>query len=179
MLYLIIGIVIVVVLGLAFVNIKNRLVKEELQIKTAFSNAQLVVDRRFKNIQSTVNLMKEHNSELNDTLTKVTQMRTGNTPESYAKADSAMKQVVKQIEITVEKYPEIGDLFDSSAFMQLMAKHDRDVEMSKKLYNHEVEEFNTLILSIPYSFFAKGLKSYDLWEVQEALAKDETIIDFK
>lgn len=181
---LIIIIVLIVVLVITIIGMMNRLMREEQNVFTELNNAKLVVDRRFKNIEATVNLMKSHNSEIAKAYERVTAMRTGVNPDStdageYANLEKELQSVAKSINVQVERYPELGKFFDVDKFQTTMAQHDRDVEMAKKLYNHEVEEYNTLIQTIPYTFFAAGRTKHRYWEVVESQAKDEYIPTFE
>lgn len=186
---LLIIVVVIIILFIAvllwIIGAKNKIMKEEQNVFTEYNNAKLVVDRRFKNLESTVNLMKSHNKAISEAYEKVIAMRNPNTgaesdtnATEYAQMDEMMKDIVKNINVTVERYPELGQLFDANQFSKTMAQHDRDVEMSKKLYNHEVEEFNTLIQKIPYNFFATGKNKHPYWEVKNSEEKDEFIPTF-
>lgn len=73
-----IGIVVVLlIIWVAFwiIGAKNKIMKEEQNIFTEYSNAKLVVDRRFKNLEATVNLMKSHNKQISEAYAKVVEMR--------------------------------------------------------------------------------------------------------
>lgn len=177
-------IVICLLIGLWIISAKNKIMREEQNIFTELNNAKLVVDRRFKNIQATVNLMKAHNSEIAKAYERITAMRSGidtktTDASKYANLDNEMRELTKSINVQVERYPELGQFFDVNKFQTTMAQHDRDVEMAKKLYNHEVEQFNTLILTIPYSLVATGKNKHEYWEVIEAQTKDEYIPSFE
>ena len=174
-------VVIVVFLGIWIISAKNRIMTEEQNVFTELNNAKLVVDRRFKNIEATANLMKSHNVQITSAYEKVVAMRSGanqSNPEDYAAIDKELQNVAKSININVERYPELGKLFDVDKFQVSMAQHDRDVESAKKLYNHEVEQFNTLILTIPYSLVAKNKSQHVYWEVVDSQVKDDYIPTF-
>lgn len=184
MVIIIVLIVIAVILGLWIISAKNRMMREEQNVFTELNNAKLVVDRRFKNIEATVNMMKAHNSEIAKAYERIVGMRAGVKPDSndvegYANLEKELQSVAKSINIQVEQYPELGQFFSVDKFQTTMAQHDRDVEMAKKLYNHEVEEFNTLILTIPYSLIAGGKTKHKYWEVTESETKDDYIPSFE
>lgn len=184
MMVLIILIALAVIIGLWLISAKNRIMREEQNVFTEFNNVKVVVDRRFKNIESTVNLMKSHNSEISKAYERVIAMRSGvqtssNDVEEYAKLEQSLQSVAKSINVQVERYPELGKFFDVDKFQTTMAQHDRDVEMAKKLYNHEVEEFNTIIQTIPYNLVAGGKTMHKYWEIIDSEAKDEYIPSFE
>ncbi len=187
---IVLGVIVVIIVGLILwvIGAKNKIVREEQNVLTEYNNAKVVVDRRFKNLGATINLMKSHNKSIAAAYKDVIAMRSGSPmqmksgeidPEGYAKMDNMMQDIVKNVNVTLERYPELGKMFDADKFAATMAQHDRDVEMAKKLYNHEVEEFNTLILTIPYSFVAGGKTKYNYWEITESESKDEYIPDFE
>ncbi len=179
-------IIVLIIIVIMIISIKNRLVKEEQNIFAEYNNAKVVVDRRFKNLESTVNLMKSHNEAISKAYEKVIEKRNkanakGPNPDdaqAYAEIEQDMKNIVKEVNLTVERYPELGQMFDANKFQTVMTQHDRDVEMSKKLYNKEVEEFNILIKTIPYNFFASGKKEHPYWEVANSQEKDDFIPQF-
>lgn len=189
MIVLIILIVLIIAIVFLVIGIKNKVVKEEQNVFTEYNNAKLVVERRFKNLEGTVNLMKSHNAAISQAYEKVVAMRNPNTTMGnsqsptaeagkYAQMDEMMKNIVKNINVTVERYPELGQMFDANKFSTVMAQHDRDVEMAKKLYNHEVEQFNTLIQTIPTSWIVKNKQLHPYWEVKNFDEKDEFIPKF-
>lgn len=181
---LLIIIIIIVGLVLWLISAKNRIMREEQNVFTEFNNVKVVVDRRFKNIEATVNMMKAHNSEISKAYERVVAMRSGiqsssNDVEEYAKLEQSLQSMAKSINVQVERYPELGQFFNVDKFQTTMAQHDRDVEMAKKLYNHEVEEFNTLIQTIPYTLVAGGKTVHKYWEVIDSETKDEFIPSFE
>lgn len=174
-------IILIILLVLWIISAKNKLMKEEQNVFTERHNAQLVVERRYKNIEATINMMKAHNREIEKAYERIVQLRTNVNPDNvsgYANLDKELQAVAKNINVQVERYPELGQFFDVNKFQTTMAQHDRDVELAKKLYNHEVEEYNTVIQTIPYTFVAGGRTKYEYWEVIDTDMKDDYIPKF-
>lgn len=177
-------IAIIVLIILWIMHALNKMMREEQNVFTEFNNVKVVVDRRYKNIEGTINLMKAHNSEIAKAYERITAMRGGINPDSsgveeYAGLEKELQAVAKSINVQVERYPELGQFFDANQFQMSMSQHDRDVEMAKKLYNHEVEEYNMIIQTIPYSFLAGGRTKHKYWEISDSETKDEYVASFE
>lgn len=173
---LVILIAILVAVVIAIIGMYNRIVAEERQVKTAESNAQVVIDRRFKSLQSIIEVMKKHNADLISGVEKIIAMRTNGT---LSEQEEIQNKAVREINLLVERYPELGQVYNSNEFSTQIYALDRDVEMAKKLYNQEVEEFNILINSIPYNLLKGSRRDFELWKTEDVGTKSEYTVTFE
>ncbi len=153
-----------------YINITNKLKIEEQQIKTSYSNAQATIERRYNTLITTVELFERHSELVGDTLRSVVAIR--NPRSSLTEQTEQVQQIEQSLRVLFEQYPNIGKMFDMNEFTRRLQTIDKDVELARRTYNQEVEDYNTMIVIFPYNLFSKGCPQYEYWELKEIDTKE-------
>ncbi len=175
MLWIIVGIIVVVVVVLAYMY--NSLVRLNVRAGEAWSDITVQLKRRYDLIPNLVNTVKGYAAHEKNVFEDVTNARANalnaQGPAETAKAENAFSQTLKSLFAVAENYP---DLKASQNFQQLQAElvdTEDKIQASRRFYNGVVRDFNTKRKVFPTSLFASMLgfkQDKEFFELDEAAA---------
>jgi LemA protein len=150
---LVILIILIVIVGLAFMFTYNGLVGLRNKIEAAYAQIDVQLNRRHDLIPNLVETVKGYAAHESGTLEAVIQARnsamSANTIEDKAQAENVISGALKSIFALSEAYP---DLKANTNFQQLQAElsstEDR-IAYARQYYNDNVRAYNTKIQSFP------------------------------
>ena len=154
----IIIIVVIVAICAALIGFYNTLVTARNNVKNAWSQIDVQLQRRFDLIPNLIETVKgymEHEKEL---LAKIAELRTSwassNSISEKAELDSALSETLKSIMAVAENYP---DLKANQNFMQLQSElqnTEDKISNSRAYYNNVVTIYNTKLEIFPSNIVA-------------------------
>ena len=134
-------------------------------------------------IPNLVSTVKGYSKHEKDTLTEVTNARSGiqnaKGPKELAEANEQMSQAIRSINVVAEAYP---DLKADKQFTQLMdelAGTENRISVERKNYNEACQEFNTKLVRFPTNLIGKitGFKPAEYFKASES-AQEAPTVDF-
>ncbi len=176
--------VIVVVLVALFVGMYNSLVQLRNKAENAWSQIDVQLQRRFDLIPNLVEAVKGYMTHEQDTLAKVTELRTSwanaSTVNEKAELDNQLSGALKTIMAVSEAYP---DLKANTNFMELqeeLRSTEDKIGYSRQFYNDSVTIYNTKLQVIPTNIIAGicGFKEKELFKTTSEEAKQSVKVDF-
>ncbi|MBR1540824.1 MAG: LemA family protein [Clostridia bacterium] len=181
--WIIIPIILVVIIVLC-VLCYNGLVASRNKVKEEWSGIDVQLERRFDLIPNLVETVKGYAKHEEETLTKLTELRTSwneaNTAQEKLKLNHDLNGALKSIYAVAENYP---DLKASDNFLQLQVelKNTEDkIASSRNNYNSAVNTYNTKIETIPTNIVASLFKfeKADLFEVENEEIRKNVKVSF-
>jgi LemA protein len=191
-------IALIVVLGALFLifmwgkNGYNKMVSQEEQVTTAWSQVENVYQRRADLIPNLVATVKGYAAHEQETLEGVVNARakatqttidpTNMTPESMAKfqqAQGELSQALGRLMVVVERYP---DLKANQNFLELQAQlegTENRITVERQKYNETARIYNTTIRLFPKNILAGmfGFEKKLYFEAKEG-AENAPVVQF-
>ncbi|MHB8137812.1 MAG: LemA family protein [Smithellaceae bacterium] len=165
--------VLVIALYSMFVGNYNKFVKMDVGIKTAWSQVENQLQRRYDLIPNLVETVKGYAKQEKDVLVEVTNARSkvggaGNVPDKIA-ANNELSGALSRLMVVVEKYP---DLKSNQNFLRLqdeLAGTENRIAVERMRYNETVKVYNEAIRTFPSNFVASmfGFKEAAFFKVEE------------
>lgn len=174
---LLLGIVYIVVLYNALIDLKNQVFKN-------WSNIDVLLVQRNSEITKLIESCKQYMQYEKETLEKIIQARNANQNASQSgdmqalgNAESLLRVGLRQIFALAENYP---DLKSNTNFMQLqerISSLENSISDRREFYNESVNIYNIRIQQIPEVFLANILnfKSSELLKFSDEEKKDPDI----
>ena len=178
--------VIVVLIGGLFIAPYNNMISLEENVTTKEANIQSSLQSRLDNINElmpSVQGSMDHESEVYQ---EITALRSGiqgvsideegnMTIDSNAsaseleQADQASSQLLDDIRIAIEAYPDLGSTQLMSDFMTSVEGIENRLSVAREEYNEAVQEYNTTIRKFPNNLIAgmMGFESIDPYEASD------------
>lgn len=163
-------VVLVLVIGMWFVNTRNQMVEMEEKVNETWSQVENVYQRRLDLIPNLVATVKGYASHERETLEAVIQARANatqvssqalqnalNDPQSFAKfqqAQGALSSALSRLMVVVERYPELKA---NKNFLELQAQlegTENRIAVERRRFNEVAKLFNVKIRRWPDSFVA-------------------------
>src|SRR5882757_6848408 len=158
-------IALLVVVGLWFMNVGNRLVAQQEGVKTAWAQVETVLQRRFDLIPNLVNTVKGYATHEADVLEEVTKLRSqwgaAKTVDEKAQAASALEGTLSRLLLVTENYPTLkADQGFRDLQVELSGTENR-IAVERQRYNEVVRDYNTAVRQFPASIVAslRGFKT--------------------
>lgn len=181
---MIIAIVIIIAIIILVIAAYNSLVQAKNKVKNSWSQIEVQLQRRFDLIPNLVETVKGYMKHEEETLTKVTELRTSwakaKTINEKSNLDNQLSDALKTIMAISENYP---DLKANQGFMQLqqeLKETENKISYSRQFYNDSVTIYNTKIESIPTNIVASlfGFKVEELYKAESEEAKQNVKVNF-
>ena len=156
--YVIALVVIVALLGIAYVNINNGIVTKNNRCDNAWQTIDAQLQRRNDLIPNLVETVKGYANHESETLKAVTEARAAvagaATPEAKMAASDELSGALSRLLVSVEAYP---DLKASANFQQLQADltdTENKISYARMSFNDCVLEYNNAIETFPGNLVA-------------------------
>jgi len=183
----------VVLLGFLWIkNSYNKMVLQEEQVTTAWSQVENVYQRRADLIPNLVSTVKGYASHERETLEEVVNARakatqttidpTNMTAEgmaSFQQAQGELSQALSKLMVVVERYP---DLKANQNFLELQAQlegSENRITVERQKFNETARLFNTTIRQFPKNMIAGmfGFERKEYFQADEG-AQNVPIVKF-
>ena len=154
----------------------NRFVSQRTLIDTAWANIDTELRRRYDLIPNLVETVKGYAAHEQGVLESVTRARAAavastGSPQTQAADEGALVGALRQLLAVSESYP---DLKADQRFGQLqeeLANTENRIQVARRLYNTNVNQFNRRIDAFPSNLVAGWFKfgKREFFEVDEAI----------
>src|SRR5579872_1397018 len=182
----VIGIILLIVLMSfgQYVSVKNTLVSKNEAIKAAWSQVDVVLQRRADLIPNLVETVKGYAKHEETAIDSVTSARAAlggaQTPKEKIAANSQLDTALSRLLVVVENYP---NLKANENFMRLqdeLSGTKNRIAVERRKYNETVQKYNTDIELFPKNIAASiwGFKREDAYFQADAGAKEAPKVKF-
>ena len=162
---LIVGIVIIVVLGLIglmvfgqYVSTKNTLVSKNEAVKSAWSQVDVVLQRRADLIPNLVETVKgyaqQETTVFGDIAKARSQLLSAGTPQEKIAANGQLDGAIGRLLLVVENYPQLKSNENFLRLQDELAGTENRIAVERKRYNDALQDYNTYVQQFPNSIFA-------------------------
>ena len=175
---------IVVVIAIVLIVIYNQLVTLRQRVQNAWSQIDVQLQRRFDLIPNLVETVKGYMSHEQETLTKVTDLRSSwadaKTVEQKAELEAQLTDTLKTIMAVAENYPNLKADQSFNKLQTELSDTENKISYSRQFYNDTVTMYNTKLETFPSNLVAGmfGFKSSTLFNVDNEEAKKAVKVEF-
>ncbi len=175
---------IVIVIAISLIVIYNNLVTLRQRVQNAWSQIDVQLQRRFDLIPNLVETVKGYMTHENDTLTKVSELRSSwanaKTIEEKAELGNALTDTLKTIMAVAENYPDLKANQSFNSLQAELSETEDKIAYSRQFYNDTVTIYNTKLETFPSNIVAGmfGFTASTLFNVDNEEAKKAVKVDF-
>ena len=173
---LIVVVVLVVIVGLigvacfgAYVSTKNTLVSKNEAVKSAWSQVDIVLQRRADLIPNLVETVKGYAKQEQTVFGDIAKARSAllsaGTPQQKIAANGQLDGALGRLLLIVENYPQLKSNENFLRLQDELAGTENRIAVERKRYNDTLQDYNTYVQQFPNSFFAgwAGFKLNDFY----------------
>ena len=173
---LIVVVVLVVIVGLigvacfgAYVSTKNTLVSKNEAVKSAWSQVDIVLQRRADLIPNLVETVKGYAKQEQTVFGDIAKARSAllsaGTPQQKITANGQLDGALGRLLLIVENYPQLKSNENFLRLQDELAGTENRIAVERKRYNDTLQDYNTYVQQFPNSLFAgwAGFKPNDAY----------------
>ena len=181
---MIIVLIIIVAIITVVISIYNSLVQSRNKVKNSWSQIEVQLQRRFDLIPNLVETVKGYMKHEEETLTKVTELRTSwakaSSINEKAELDNKLSDVLKTIMAVSENYPDLKANQNFLNLEQELKETENKISYARQFYNDSVTIYNTKTETIPTNIIASlfGFKAEELYKAESEEAKQNVKVNF-
>jgi LemA protein len=169
-------IVVVVIIGLigvsifgSYVSTKNTLVQKNEAVKSAWSQVDIVLQRRADLIPNLVETVKGYAQQEQTVFGDIAKARSAllsaGTPQQKIAANGQLDGALSRLLLVVENYPQLKSNENFLRLQDELAGTENRIAVERKRYNDTLQDYNTYVQQFPASIFAgwAGFKANDAY----------------
>lgn len=173
-----------VLLGGSLIGSRNALVAERESINGAWSQVDVVLQRRndlIPNLVETVKGFASHEQAVIDSVTKARAAMAGaQTPAEKIAANAQVESALARLLVVVENYPNIKSDQNFLRLQDELAGTENRIAVERRKYNEVVQKYNTDIALFPNNVAAAlfGFQREDAYFKADTAAKEAPKVKF-
>ena len=172
---IIVLLVFVLVLFGQYVSVKNTLVTKNEAVKSAWSQVDVVLQRRADLIPNLVATVKGYAQQEQTVFGDIAKARSAllsaGSPQEKIAANGQLDGAIGRLLLIVENYPQLKSNENFLRLQDELAGTENRIAVERKRYNDTLQDYNTYIQQFPNSIFAgwSGFKPNEAYfEASEA-----------
>ena len=158
-------IVIVIVVGLIaviffgqYVSVRNTLVTKNESVKAAWSQVDIVLQRRADLIPNLVETVKGYAQQevtvFGDIAKARSALLSAGSPQEKIAANGQLDGAIGRLLLVVENYPQLKSNENFLRLQDELAGTENRIAVERKRYNDTLQDYNTYVQQFPNSIFA-------------------------
>ncbi|MGA3328424.1 MAG: LemA family protein [Terriglobia bacterium] len=146
------------IIGGSYVSSKNEMVRKNEAIKQAWSQVDVVLQRRADLIPNLVETVKGYAKQEQTVFGDIANARAGllnaRTPADKIAANGQLDGALGRLLLIVENYPNLKSDQNFMALQDELAGSENRIAVERRRYNEAIQDYNTYIGLFPNSIFA-------------------------
>ena len=174
---IILVIVAVVIIGLIlwFAGIYNLFYRYKNAADATLGQIRVAMKKRLDMIEQLLGAVKSYAKFEKETLTKITEMRASvlkGSPAELNNVERESRALLGTLIATAEAYPDLKTSQTVTSLMDSVKGVEEEIARQRYTYNNIVQQFNTMLDTIPSSFIGRliGLLKLQYLQFEEAVA---------
>jgi LemA protein len=175
---------VIVLIALIFVFVRNSIIGSRNRVDEAWSGIDVQLKRRHDLVPNLVEAVKGYAQHEQATFEKVTQARSAamqaQGPAEAGPAEGALSQALGGLRVVAEQYPELRATENFQQLSRNLAELEDEIQASRRIYNSNVQAYNTKIQVFPNSIVANsgGFSEREFFEIEDAGDREVPAVSF-
>jgi LemA protein len=184
MLVALIVIAVVVLIVVILISIRNSMVEARNKVDEAWSGIDVQLKRRHDLVPNLVETVKGYATHERETFEKVTEARAdamkAQGPAQASGAESRLSAVLGDLRAIAENYPELRATENFQQLSRELIELEDEIQASRRIYNANVQSYNTKIQVFPNSVIANmgGFTDREFFEIGDAAERETPAVSF-
>jgi len=163
--WIVLIVLVVIVLGLfgQYVGVRNQLVAKDQAVKAAWSQVDIVLQRRADLIPNLVETVKGYAQQevtvFGDIAKARSALLSAQTPSDKIAANGQLDGAIGRLLLIVENYPQLKSNENFLRLQDELAGTENRIAVERKRYNDTLKDYNTYVLLFPNNIYA-GFAGY-------------------
>src|SRR5262245_31847983 len=175
---------VVLLLGLIFILVRNSIIGSRNRVDEAWSGIDVQLKRRHDLIPNLVEAVKGYATHERETFEKVTQARAAamqaQGPQEAGAAEGLLSQALGGLRVVAEQYPQLRATENFQQLQRQLSELEDEIQASRRIYNSNVQQFNTRIQQWPSSIVAHRMNytEKEYFSIEEPSEREAPQVSF-
>ena len=142
-----------------YVSVRNTLVAKNEAVKTAWSQVDIVLQRRADLIPNLVETVKGYAGQeqkvFGDIAAARSRLLSANTPADKIAANQQLDGAIGRLLAVVENYPQLKSNENFLRLQDELAGTENRIAVERKRYNDTLQDYNTYVQTFPNNIYAR------------------------
>ena len=177
-------VVLVIVLLLVVIGLNNSMIGARNRVDEAWSGIDVQLKRRHDLVPNLVETVKGYATHEREVFEKVTAARAeatkAHTPAESAQKEGQLTQALTDLRAVAENYPELRATENFQKLQNELTEIEDEIQASRRIYNSNVQAFNTKIQVFPNSIIAnnRGFTAREFFEIEDPAQREPVAVSF-
>jgi LemA protein len=174
----------IVLVGVIYILMRNSIIASRNRVDEAWSGIDVQLKRRHDLVPNLVESVKGYASHEQRTFENVTKARSqamaAEGVQDTAKAESALGAALGQLRVVAEQYPDLRATENFQQLQRQLSELEDEIQASRRIYNSNVQSYNTKIQQFPMSIVAQqgGFTDREFFEIEDAADREVPEVSF-
>jgi len=154
---IVIALIVVLAFG-QYVSVRNTLVTKNESVKAAWSQVDIVLQRRADLIPNLVETVKgfaqQEQTVFGDIAKARSALLSAGTPQQKIAANGQLDNALGRLLVVVENYPQLRSNENFLRLQDELAGTENRIAVERKRYNDTLQDYNTYLQVFPHNVFA-------------------------
>jgi LemA protein len=176
--------VLVIVLVLIVIGLNNSMIGARNRVDESWSGIDVQLKRRHDLVPNLVETVKGYATHEREVFEKVTSARAeatkAHTPAEAAQKEGQLTQALTDLRAVAENYPDLRATENFQKLQNELTEIEDEIQASRRIYNSNVQAFNTKIQVFPNSIIAnnRGFTAREFFEIENAADREPVQVSF-
>jgi LemA protein len=181
---IIVIVAIVVIAVLYYVGKRNSLIGARNRVDESWSGIDIQLKRRHDLVPNLVETVKGYASHESEVFEKATRARaeamSARSVGDTAQAEQQLTGALTDLRAVAENYPTLRATENFQQLSRSLAQLEDEIQASRRIYNSNVQAYNTDIQQFPASIIANqgGFEEREFFEIEDASQREPVSVSF-
>jgi LemA protein len=174
----------IVLVGVIYILMRNSIIASRNRVDEAWSGIDVQLKRRHDLIPNLVEAVKGYATHEQKTFENVTKARSqamgAQGVQETAQAESMLSQALGGLRVVAEQYPDLRATENFQQLQRQLSELEDEIQASRRIYNSNVQSYNTKIQQFPMSIVANqgGFEDKEFFEIEDAADREVPQVSF-
>ena len=160
--FMVVIVILILIVAGSYFSIRNTLVQKNEAVKSAWSQVDVVLQRRADLIPNLVETVKGITKQEQAVFGEIAEARSrllssSSTPEQKIAANGDLDRGLGRLLALAENYPQLRSSENFLRLQDELAGTENRIAVERKRYNDTLQDYNTYVQQFPASLFAAGM----------------------
>ena len=181
---LIVVVALIVIVVLSYIGIRNGMISARNRVDEAWSGIDVQLKRRHDLVPNLVETVKGYATHEREVFEKATKARadamSARGVNETAAAEQQLTGAITDLRAVAENYPQLRATENFQQLSRNLAELEDEIQASRRIYNSNVQSYNTKIQQFPSSIVANqgGFTAREFFEIQDAGDREPVAVSF-
>jgi LemA protein len=179
---------VIVLAALIYILIRNSMIGSRNRVDEAWSGIDVQLKRRHDLVPNLVESVKGYAAHEQKTFQATTEARAeamkaaseGSTVRDVQQAEAKLSGALTELRAVAEQYPQLRATENFQQLSNNLAEIEDEIQASRRIYNSNVQSYNTKIQIFPNSIVARqgGFEAREFFEIETAAEREPVEVSF-